>query len=77
MSDNTKKNLELLGLFLALALSIAAIGQAWFTLPYRIEKAEQSIAETVKDRELLVRIDERLARLQADLAELKARTKRD
>lgn len=71
MSTETKHKLEVVGLLISLAVGMAAFGKAWFTLPYRLDQAEAAIMVANKDRELLVRIDERLRQVQVDVSELK------
>lgn len=71
MSTETKHKLEVIGLLISLAVGLAAFGKAWFTLPYRLDQAEVAIASARTDRELLVRIDERLKQVQDDVQEMK------
>lgn len=71
MSTDAKHKLEVIGLILSLAVGLAAFGKAWFTLPYRLDQAEIAIAAASNDRELLVRIDERLRQVQGDVQEMK------
>jgi hypothetical protein len=71
VSTETKHKLEVIGLLISLTVGLAAFGKAWFTLPYRLEQAEAAIVEANKDRELLVRIDERLRQVQSDVSDLK------
>lgn len=79
MSEIAKQRLELIALVVSLVLALAASAQAWFTLPYRLEQAESAIKGAViakeQDRELLVRIDERLRQVQQDLADFKSSRK--
>lgn len=79
MNDRTQKALEIITLLIGLAISTAAFAKAWFVLPYRVEqleaRAQQADQMAANTRELLLRIDERTAGMQRDLAELKARAK--
>jgi hypothetical protein len=71
MSTDAKHRLEVIGLLISLAVGLAAFGKSWFTLPYRLDQAEVAIAAARTDRELLVRIDERLRQVQDDVQEVK------
>lgn len=83
MRDKTEALINLnkievfLGVVVACIAVLSALG-AWYILPYRLDRAEEGLAElraelqTVKrnseeTRELLVRIDERLKLIQQNL----------
>lgn len=71
MSEQQKRHIETASQIAALVLAALAFGKAWFTLPYRIDQAENAIASQSisrsADHELLVRIDERLKDVQRNL----------
>ena len=79
MSDETKESLSRIGLVVGLLSGITGLLGAFVLLPYRISAAEQEIrqvkVETRADHELLVRIDERNARMEKAIDELRARVK--
>lgn len=79
MSDETKESLSRIGLVVGLLSGITGLLGAFVLLPYRISAAEQEIRqvkiETRADHELLVRIDERNARMEKAIDELRARVK--
>ena len=79
MSDETKESLSRIGLVVGVLSGISGLFGAFVLLPYRISAAEQEIrqlqTEARADHELLVRIDERTARTDAAISEIKARVK--
>ena len=79
MSDETKESLSRIGLAVGVLSGLTGLLGAFVLLPYRISAAEQEIRqvkiETRADHELLVRIDERNARMEKAIDELRARVK--
>lgn len=75
MSQETKRNLEVIGLIFSViggAFGAAGMVGAFYVLPYRMNAAEveiRRISEThEKDHELLLRIEERLINIQKTVA---------
>lgn len=68
MSEANKRKLEILGLVVAVLTGIGAFIGTFVLLPYRMQAAEKSLSdlqiERRSDRELLVRVDERTARME-------------
>jgi hypothetical protein len=73
MSDPIRKRLEVGCAVLALATGLSGLFGAFVLLPSRMETAEKNIAKLAersdRDRELLVRIEERLVKIQEQLAQ--------
>ena len=72
MSDPIRKRLEVGCALLALATGLSGLFGAFVLLPSRMDAAESTIAKLAersdRDRELLVRIEERLVKIQEQLA---------
>lgn len=71
MSETNKRKLEILGLVVAVLTGISAFFGTFVLLPYRMQAAEKALSdvqiERKSDRELLVRMDERTARMEKTL----------
>lgn len=74
MSDKTRQSLQLGVGIITVALAISSAIGAFYVLPYRMSAAEAAISkmqdERKTDRELLLRIDERTARMDKTLDRL-------
>ena len=73
MPDPIRKQIEVGCAFVALAAGLTGLFGAFVLLPSRMEAAERNIAKLAersdRDRELLVRIEERLVKIQEQLAQ--------
>lgn len=71
MSETVKRRLEVMTLIIAVVSGLGAFFGAFVLLPYRMDAAEKAIVEVQgerkSDRELLVRVDERTARMERAL----------
>lgn len=67
MSQKLKANLQVISLVLGICIAVFGAVGAWAVIPYRLEQAEAEIRalkdDRATDREILVRIDERVNRL--------------
>ena len=79
MSDEVKLNLSRIAVGVGLLSGICSLFGAFVLLPYRVsaveQMARQTQIETRADHELLVRIDERNARMEKQLEELARRVR--
>jgi hypothetical protein len=70
MSDKTLNFIGKWQAIIALLITLAGGAQAFFLLPYRVaaneKRVDQLVVEAGTNHELLVRIDERVARLTED-----------
>lgn len=71
MSETNKRKLEVVALLIAVVSGLGAFYGTFVLLPYRMAAAEKAITEVQverkTDRELLVRVDERTARMEKAL----------
>jgi len=71
MSDKSRKWVELVAVMAGLATGVAGMFGAFYLLPYRMDAVEMRVEKISQqrdtDRELLLRIEERLINVQRDL----------
>ncbi len=74
MSERTRRQIELAAVVVALCSGVAGLAGAWVVIPYRVAALEEGqrrtesamaalVAKSAGDRELLVRIEEKLIAL--------------
>ena len=75
MSDRLRKSIELSASVVAVATGLAGMFGAFVLLPSRMDAAERQIARLSereeKQREMLVRIEERLIQVQSEIGKRK------
>jgi hypothetical protein len=71
MSQALKSNLTVVSLIVGICMGVFGFIQAFAVLPYRVEQSEHSIKALQEDakssREILIRIEERVKRVQEDI----------
>ena len=71
MSQSTRSNLLVVVAIITVALSLFSFFQSFAVIPYRVQETEKSIKALQEDtrtaREILIRIEERVKRVQEDL----------
>lgn len=71
MSEQIKVRLSVISLVAGIVASAAAFFQAYAVLPYRVDKLEEIVEKRAvssgQDREMLIRIEERVMEIQQKL----------